>query len=78
MKKLVAGTAAALLVFAPTAAAAETRPGATEFTQPVEGASELGDDNDDGGSEWELILLGVAALIGIILAASSSKGNSPR
>ncbi|WP_284124052.1 hypothetical protein [Parerythrobacter aestuarii] len=81
MKKLLAATVAGLMVFGTTAAQAETRPSATEFSKPVNFASDIGnqdDDDDDDGALWLLILLGVGGLAGLLLAASSSQGNSPR
>ncbi|GAA4048285.1 hypothetical protein [Parerythrobacter jejuensis] len=82
MKKLLAMTAAGLLVFGSTASLAETRPGATEFAQPVSSVSDIGnqdeDDDGDGKKLWLFLLLGLAAIGGIIAAAGSSQGNSPR
>lgn len=80
MKKLLAATVAGLMVFGATAAQAETRPSATEFSKPVSFASDIGnqDDDDDDGELWLLILLGIGGLAGILLAAGSSQGNSPR
>ncbi|ABC64542.1 hypothetical protein [Erythrobacter litoralis] len=74
MKKVFSSLAASALLFGATAAHADTRPSATEFSQPVSSESEL-----EGESEaLPLILLGIAGLIGILLAAGSSSGNSPR
>lgn len=79
MKKLLAATVAGLMVFGATAAQAETRPSATEFSKPVSFASDIGNqDDDDDGELWLLILLGIGGLAGILLAAGSSQGNSPR
>lgn len=75
MKKILASITAATMLFGATAAQADTRPGATEFSQPVTDASGLGADAED---ELLLILLGLGGLLGILLAAGSSKGNSPR
>lgn len=79
MKKAIAVLAASLSVVASTAAHAETRPAATEFAAPMAGDAE--DDEDKAGVPqrlWLLILLGVGGLAGILAAAASHQGNSPR
>ena len=75
MKKLVSSVVAAGLLLTASAAQADTRPSATEFSQPV------ADESDTGGEMKEeilLILLGLGGLLGLLLAAGSSQGNSPR
>jgi len=75
MKKISTAATAACMVFSATAAHAVTRPEPTEFDKPVAGESALAGEEE---GLTELLLLGGAALIGIILALSSGNGNSPR
>ncbi|MHA6332152.1 hypothetical protein ACXYL9_00595 [Qipengyuania sp. CAU 1752] len=74
MKKSLMVFAAASMALSSTVANAATRPQPTEFNQPIADESQLGDEDDLG----VLLLLGGAALIGIILALASGNGNSPR
>lgn len=75
MKKALTVLAAATMVFGSTAAHAVTRPEPTDFNKPVVEESELGASED---GTLVLIGLGITGLIGILLAAASSNGNSPR
>lgn len=79
MKKFVTILALSLSIVASTAAQAETRPAPTEFSASV--AGDIDDDEDVGAVPdrlWLLILLGVGGLAGLLAAAGSHLGNSPR
>ena len=73
MKKSLTAFAAATMILSSTAAYAATRPEPTQFNAPVVDESELGP-----GADGTLVLigLGLAGLVGILLAASSSNGNT--
>lgn len=83
MRRLATILAAAALVAGNTAAQAATRPETTRLSQPVAAANANANANvdsvaDEEGVALELILLGLGGLIGVLLFAASSNGNSPR
>lgn len=81
MRRLATILAAAALVVGNTAAQAATRPETTRLSQPVAAANANANVDsvaDEEGVALELILLGLGGLIGVLLFAASSNGNSPR
>lgn len=81
MRRLATILAAAALVAGNTAAQAATRPETTRLSQPVAAANANANVDsvaDEEGVALELILLGLGGLIGVLLFAASSNGNSPR
>ena len=78
MRKSLTAIAVATMVFSSTAAHAVTRPEPTDFTKPVTGESSIGNEVDEDDGTLLLIFLGLGGLLGILLAAGSSNGNSPR
>lgn len=75
MKPVLSAVAALALVSASSIAHADTRPAATQFQ-----TADDGDDNEIGG-ELELLpllIFGFGGFIGVLVAAASDQGNSPR
>ena len=80
MNKLLAAAALGAMVLSSTAAQAATRPEQTRLAQPVEPASALADEDDEGdeGFAWEVAVLALGGILAILAFAGSSHGNSPR
>lgn len=79
MKSLLPIAGAAAMIVSSTAAHAATRPEPTRLSPPVADANAIANPEDDRREvPFELILLGLGGLLGVLLFAASGNGNSPR